>query len=359
MRELIFTQSRQGYRYNIDTFLLFDFASSLNFKGCVLDVGCGCGIVGILLKEHFPKISLFLLDIMSENCDLARRNLAQNGIKASVICADFAGFARLKNGKNLASKNINFIGKKSENLKNLNANFTNKKSENLNFLSKNSKNLNSLCGENSINLNSISDNFTGEKIMNFRDENTNFINQKDEKFTNKNANFLNEKTQNSTPEKNDKNAKNDKSYKNAKFSNLNAQKFDFIVSNPPFYRQGALQSPNEFVKRGKSSHSLSLENFVNASSALLTPNGTLCFCYEVGALQELCAHLSAAKLKITRLKFVHKNATQRARLALIVAKKGAKSPCELQNPLFVYENGELSAKMQEIYTKIRVRSADL
>ena len=191
--------------------------------------------------------------------------------------------------------------------------------------------------------------------MNFTNEKTNFLNQKNENSANpKNINSTKAKAIFSST-KNENSSENSKD----KSINLSQEKFDFIVSNPPFYRQGALQSAKELVKKGKSSHSLSLESFVNASSALLKPNGTLCFCYEVGALQEICTLLSVAKFKLTRLKFVHKNATQRARLALIEAKKGCKSPCELQNPLFVYENGELSAKMQEIYTKIRVRSADL
>ena len=431
MRELVFTQDRDGYRYNIDTFLLFDFASGLNFKGSVLDVGCGCGIIGILLKEHFPKISLSLLDIAKENCDLARKNLAQNSLDARVICIDFAEFASVKKGKNSVSKDINFL--------NTNEKFTNDKimnftDEKMNFLNQKDKkftkeNENSASpkkinsanekafflstkNENLANKNS---NFIGDKIMNFKSEKTNFLNQKNENFTNENSNFTSNKTMNFKSEKtnfaNQKNenstnpkninstnekaifsstknenstneilnsksdktmnytnekaifssTKNENSSENSKDKSiiLSQEKFDFIVSNPPFYRQGALQSPNELVKKGKSSHSLNLESFVNASSALLKPNGTLCFCYEVGALQEICTLLSVAKFKLTRLKFVHKNATQKARLALIEAKKGCKSPCELQNPLFVYENGELSAKMQEIYTKIRVRSADL
>ena len=396
---MVFTQDKDGYRYNIDTFLLFDFASGLNFKGSVLDVGCGCGIIGILLKEHFPKISLSLLDIAKENCDLARKNLAQNSLEARVICVDFAKFASIKKGKN--STNTNFL--------NTNENFTNDKI--MNFANEKT-NFSSVKSKNSAKENS---NFTSNKTMNFKSEKTNFLNQKDKKFTkenensaspkkinstnektiflstksenlkNENSNFTSDKTMNLTNEKmnflnqksensaNTKNinstkakaifssTKNENSNENSKDKSiiLSQEKFDFIVSNPPFYRQGALQSAKELVKKGKSSHSLNLESFVNASSALLKPNGTLCFCYEVGALQEICTLLSAAKFKLTRLKFVHKNATQRARLALIEAKKGCKSPCELQNPLFVYENGELSAKMQEIYTKIRVRSADL
>ena len=417
---MVFTQDRDGYRYNIDTFLLFDFASGLNFKGSVLDVGCGCGIIGILLKEHFPKISLSLLDIAKENCDLARKNLAQNSLEARVICIDFAEFASIKKGRNSASKDINFsntnenfasnkimnsanektnfssvksknstkensnsksdkvmnftnektifLSTKSKNLKNENTNFTNDKTinftdEKANFLNQKSENSASPKKINSTNEKTI---FLSTKSENLKNENSNFTSDKTMNLTNEKMNFLNQKSENSANTKNI-NSTNEKAIFSStktenskdKSINLSQEKFDFIVSNPPFYRQGALQSAKELVKKGKSSHSLSLESFVNASSALLKPNGTLCFCYEVGALQEICTLLSAAKFKLTRLKFVHKNATQKARLALIEAKKGCKSPCELQNPLFVYENGELSAKMQEIYTKIRVRSADL
>lgn len=231
VRELVFKQKKQGYRYNIDTFLLYDFVVKCKLRGKVLDVGCGCGIVGILLKEKFAQISLFSLDILEENCALTRQNLADNDIEAQVLCADFAKF---KSG----------------------------------------------------------------------------------------------------------------------------EKFDFIISNPPFYRQGALKASNEHTQIGKFASSLSLESFVKSSNALLKPQGKLCFCYEVGALQELCALLATHKFKITRLVFVHKNAHEKARLALVEAKKSSKSPCEVSS-FFVYENGALSAKMQEIYTTIRIKSCDV
>ena len=92
MQELVFMQEKQAYRYNIDTFLLFDFVRRANVKGRVLDVGCGCGIIGILLKANFTSIALSLLDILKQNCILTQKNLTQNNIKAEVICADFADY---------------------------------------------------------------------------------------------------------------------------------------------------------------------------------------------------------------------------------------------------------------------------
>ena len=62
---MILAQLKSGYRYNSDTLVLYDFISSSlkNFSGRILDVGAGCGILGLLLKRDFKNSSLSLLDI--------------------------------------------------------------------------------------------------------------------------------------------------------------------------------------------------------------------------------------------------------------------------------------------------------
>ncbi|MDR0468339.1 MAG: methyltransferase [Campylobacteraceae bacterium] len=82
-------QYESGYRYTSDVMFLYDFISRFNPKGSVLDVGCGSGILGFLIKRDFPNIKLTSLDIQKEHIDLALRNAKENDIKTDIILNDF------------------------------------------------------------------------------------------------------------------------------------------------------------------------------------------------------------------------------------------------------------------------------
>jgi len=88
-------QNSGGYRYNSDTLALYDFiASELKpyARGEILDVGCGCGILGLLLKRDFAGLNLNLLDISQESIKISQHNSLRNNLAANVICADFREF---------------------------------------------------------------------------------------------------------------------------------------------------------------------------------------------------------------------------------------------------------------------------
>ena len=89
---MIITQPKNGYRYNSDTMFLYDFIREGGVRGEVLEVGCGSGVLGLLLKRDFPKIWLSLLDILEANVNLAAENASENRLEAEFITADFAKF---------------------------------------------------------------------------------------------------------------------------------------------------------------------------------------------------------------------------------------------------------------------------
>ncbi|MCW1475405.1 tRNA1(Val) (adenine(37)-N6)-methyltransferase [Campylobacter jejuni] len=137
------------------------------------------------------------------------------------------------------------------------------------------------------------------------------------------------------------------------------KKFDFIVCNPPFYRQGAYKSEDQHKAISKFQEFLPLHSFLAKTNSMLKPNGALYFCYEALALDEICFILKDMKMKITKLCFVHTHQNKKARLVLIQVKKGSKSPCEILPPFFVYENEILSKQMQEIHLRFRLKSYDI
>ena len=55
---MLLYQPQEGYCYNSDSVFLSDFINSFKPKGKVLDVGAGCGIVGLLVARQNPKIEL-------------------------------------------------------------------------------------------------------------------------------------------------------------------------------------------------------------------------------------------------------------------------------------------------------------
>lgn len=89
-------QSSKGYRYNSDSLLLCDFALDQGVKNDVLDVGAGCGIIGILLKKTVFNLNVSFIDIQEENVKLMDKNLKINQIQADVFHDDFRQFQSAK-----------------------------------------------------------------------------------------------------------------------------------------------------------------------------------------------------------------------------------------------------------------------
>ena len=57
-------------------------------SGRVLDLGCGWGAVGVALGRKYPDLDIVMTDINSRAVELARRNLAENGVRALVVQGD-------------------------------------------------------------------------------------------------------------------------------------------------------------------------------------------------------------------------------------------------------------------------------
>ncbi|MCI5222994.1 MAG: methyltransferase domain-containing protein, partial [Candidatus Electrothrix sp. AR4] len=74
---LICHQHKKGYRFSVDAVLLAHFARP-SAEDRVLDLGCGCGVIGLILCHRYPELRLTGLELQSALAELTRKNARAN-----------------------------------------------------------------------------------------------------------------------------------------------------------------------------------------------------------------------------------------------------------------------------------------
>ena len=84
-------QKKKGYRFSLDSILLAHFVS-LKPRSCAIDLGCGSGIILLILAKRFPQVDCTGLEIQENLALLAQKNSQLNGLDSYIKI--FAGDAR-------------------------------------------------------------------------------------------------------------------------------------------------------------------------------------------------------------------------------------------------------------------------
>ncbi len=86
---LICRQYGDGYRFSVDSILAAHFCR-INGSMRVLDLGCGSGIIGLILARLHPDIQLVGLELQQDLAGLAAGNIPANGLSESfqIVCGD-------------------------------------------------------------------------------------------------------------------------------------------------------------------------------------------------------------------------------------------------------------------------------
>jgi len=135
------------------------------------------------------------------------------------------------------------------------------------------------------------------------------------------------------------------------------KKFDFCVSNPPFYHQNVIKSENKSLKIARYNNFMPLKDFIKKSSSILKNDGKLFFCYDSKQLNDIILFLDEFRFNLEVLQFVHPKAKKEASLVLVYAKKNSKSLLKVLNPLIVFdENLNFTKEVEEIYKDIKAHS---
>ncbi len=228
-QDMTLYQPESGYCYNADSLFLYDFINSFKPNGKVLDVGAGCGIVGLLVARDNPNITLQAVEKQSIFVKYAEKNANENEIKYSIYESDFLEL------------------------------------------------------------------------------------EVDEKY-------------------------------------------DYIVSNPPFYPEGVRKSENEILQKARYSDNLPLKAFFKKVSQLLKPHAHFIFCYDPLAFGEICVALSEVKMRVVDVQFVHPKIGKGASLVMIHARNGSKSMMHVKAPFITMEQGAYTPKVKEIFQKANTES---
>lgn len=122
------------------------------------------------------------------------------------------------------------------------------------------------------------------------------------------------------------------------FSNFSEnEKFDYVISNPPFYDQNVTQSQNEHLNIARYAQHLPIETFIAKVKKVLKPRGRFIFCYDAKQVDKLLYTLIKYKINPEQIRFVHSKIDRDSKLVMIAARMNSKSMMKVLAPLIVFD----------------------
>ncbi len=131
-----------------------------------------------------------------------------------------------------------------------------------------------------------------------------------------------------------------------------AENFDYIVCNPPYRRpeSGAVSAQKEEAI-AKYELKCRLEDIIKVSNQLVKYRGQVAYIYRTQRLAELLSLMEEYNLVSKRMRFIHSQPEEPAKLVLVEAVKGGGRGLTISPPVNIYTSeGEYSPQIKEIYS---------
>ena len=123
-----------------------------------------------------------------------------------------------------------------------------------------------------------------------------------------------------------------------------------VTCNPPYKAAGGgIKAKSSARLTARQETSCTLEDIISVSAKLLTPSGRLCMCQRPERLSEIITLMSKYKVEAKRLRLVAKEVGSAPWLILIEGRRSGKPGMVIEPTLYLYENGELSKEIIDIY----------
>ena len=127
---------------------------------------------------------------------------------------------------------------------------------------------------------------------------------------------------------------NDFELKHSYVQELEQEKVDVIICNPPFFEMGNVRS-NEFYKTAMFEETMPLEEMFKAFRRYLKDNGEVYTLYPAERFPELYEMILKYKLKIMKMQFVHDKKRPYASRVIMKLKIGKMKKLKVLKPLMV------------------------
>ena len=134
-------------------------------------------------------------------------------------------------------------------------------------------------------------------------------------------------------------------------------RYDYIVSNPPFYDASVTQSENTHLNIARYAHHLPIEGFIKRVKTFLKPKGWFIFCYDAKQIDLLLHHLKINRINPEKIQFVHSKLDRDSKLVMIAARNNSKSMTQILPPFVVFdEKNAYMKKAMEAFEKANTNS---
>jgi len=135
------------------------------------------------------------------------------------------------------------------------------------------------------------------------------------------------------------------------------EKFDYIISNPPFYDSNVTQSEDTHLNIARYAHHLPINDFIAKVKKLLKPRGYFIFCYDAKQVDILLQVLREQGINPEKIQFVHSKIDRDSKLVMIAARVGSKSMLQVLPPFVVFDDeGIYRKKAQNIFDRANTNS---
>lgn len=133
---------------------------------------------------------------------------------------------------------------------------------------------------------------------------------------------------------------------------INAGSVDTVTVNPPYMKVGSA-IVNDENKMSIARHEIccTLEDVIKESARILKTNGEFYMVHKPERLVDIFCIMRKHKIEPKRIRFVQPSIDKPANIVLIEGVKDGKGFLKFEKTLYVYENGEYTDEIYEIYEK--------